>query len=163
MANTTAEGINRVKQGNYAFLLESVSNDYARQRDCDLMQIGDLLDHKNYGLGLQKNSKWSETISNGILMLQEKGIIQQIYDKWWKQIGAKNCDASAKGSDQQGDAMTISSVGGIFVVLAIGAILSCFVSFIEFTWKTNKTVDSEVSLSIAKSTTIDVRRRIFKI
>jgi ionotropic glutamate receptor len=33
------EGIRKVKQGGYAYLLESVSNDYVRQRDCELMQV----------------------------------------------------------------------------------------------------------------------------
>lgn len=37
MPKSTEEGINLVKQGNYAFLLESTTNDYFRQRDCDLM------------------------------------------------------------------------------------------------------------------------------
>ena len=45
------EGIRKVKQGGYAYLLESVSNDYVRQRDCELMQVGGLLDSKSYGIG----------------------------------------------------------------------------------------------------------------
>ncbi len=36
----------------YAFLLESTSNEYVRTRDCDLIQIGGLLDSKSYGIGL---------------------------------------------------------------------------------------------------------------
>ncbi|KAH0998441.1 hypothetical protein HUJ05_005818, partial [Dendroctonus ponderosae] len=34
------EGINKVLQGNYAFLMESTMLDYAVQRDCNLTQIG---------------------------------------------------------------------------------------------------------------------------
>ena len=48
---STDEGIKKVKQGGYAYLLESVSNDYMRQRDCELMQVGGLLDSKGYGIG----------------------------------------------------------------------------------------------------------------
>ena len=48
---STDEGIQKVKQGGYAYLLESVSNDYVRQRDCELMQVGGLLDSKGYGIG----------------------------------------------------------------------------------------------------------------
>lgn len=40
------EGIDRVLQGNYAFLMESTMLDYAVQRDCNLTQIGGLLDSK---------------------------------------------------------------------------------------------------------------------
>lgn len=34
------EGIKRVLQGDYAFLMESTMLDYAVQRDCNLTQIG---------------------------------------------------------------------------------------------------------------------------
>ena len=49
--NSTESGIRRVKDGGYAFLLESTMNEYARQRDCELMQVGGLLDSKGYGIG----------------------------------------------------------------------------------------------------------------
>ena len=49
--NKTDIGIQRVKSGGYAFLLESTMNEYARQQDCDLMQVGGLLDSKGYGIG----------------------------------------------------------------------------------------------------------------
>lgn len=50
--NSTLEAIQRVKREEYAFLLESTMNEYYRQRDCDLMQVGGLLDSKGYGIGL---------------------------------------------------------------------------------------------------------------
>ena len=39
-------GIERVKRGGYAFLMESTMLDYVVQRDCNLTQIGGLLDSK---------------------------------------------------------------------------------------------------------------------
>lgn len=44
--STYEEGIERVLQGDYAFLMESTMLDYAVQRDCNLTQIGGLLDSK---------------------------------------------------------------------------------------------------------------------
>lgn len=44
--STYEEGIKRVNQGNYAFLMESTMLDYIVQRDCNLTQIGGLLDTK---------------------------------------------------------------------------------------------------------------------
>ena len=44
-------GIERVKRGGYAFLMESTMLDYVVQRDCNLTQIGGLLDSKGYGIG----------------------------------------------------------------------------------------------------------------
>lgn len=45
------EGIKRVQKGDYAFLMESTMIDYTIQRNCDLMQVGGLLDSKGYGIG----------------------------------------------------------------------------------------------------------------
>lgn len=44
--STYEEGIRRVLAGNYAFLMESTMLDYVVQRDCNLTQIGGLLDTK---------------------------------------------------------------------------------------------------------------------
>lgn len=44
--STYEDGIQRVLKGNYAFLMESTMLDYVVQRDCNLTQIGGLLDSK---------------------------------------------------------------------------------------------------------------------
>lgn len=57
MVDGNAAGFERVKAShNYAFLAESTSIDYQVQRNCDLMQIGDLLDTKGYGLAAPKGT-----------------------------------------------------------------------------------------------------------
>ncbi|KDR16107.1 Glutamate receptor, ionotropic kainate 2 [Zootermopsis nevadensis] len=48
--STYEEGIQRVLKGDYAFLMESTMLDYIVQRDCNLTQIGGLLDSKGYGI-----------------------------------------------------------------------------------------------------------------
>ena len=47
-------GVERVakSKGMYAFLMESSSIEYVVERNCDLMQIGGLLDSKSYGIAL---------------------------------------------------------------------------------------------------------------
>jgi len=49
--NSTKHGLDKVLEGNYAFLLESTMNEYVTQRNCELMQVGGLLDAKGYGIG----------------------------------------------------------------------------------------------------------------
>lgn len=80
-------GIARVKRGGYAFLMESTVLDYVVQRDCNLTQIGGLLDSKGYGIATPKGSPWRDHLSLAILELQEKGTIQMLYNKWWKNTG----------------------------------------------------------------------------
>ena len=45
-AKSNAEGKKRVFKGNYAFLMESASIEYTIERECNLTQIGGLLDSK---------------------------------------------------------------------------------------------------------------------
>ena len=54
---STEEGISRIKKGGYAYLVESTTNEYIRQRDCELMQVGGLLDTKGYGIGTPTGKK----------------------------------------------------------------------------------------------------------
>ena len=48
--STYDEGIRRVLEGNYAFLMESTTLDYFVHRNCNLTQIGGLLDSKYFGI-----------------------------------------------------------------------------------------------------------------
>lgn len=52
--NDTQAGIRRVLEGDYVFVMESSWNEYYNKRDCNLMQIGRLLDSKGYGIGLRQ-------------------------------------------------------------------------------------------------------------
>ena len=73
---TYKEGVERVLGGNFAFLCESSMLDWLVQRDCNLTQIGGLVDNKGYGIATPKGSRWRDEISQAILYLQEKSSIQ---------------------------------------------------------------------------------------
>ena len=62
--------------GKYAFLCESSMLDWLVQRDCNLTQVGGLVDNKGYGIATPKGSRWKDKISKAILLLQEKSAIQ---------------------------------------------------------------------------------------
>ncbi|CAF3618281.1 unnamed protein product [Adineta steineri] len=128
------DGIDRVKAESYAFLMESTSIEYTVQRECNLTQIGGLLDNKGYGIGLPEGSPYRERFSEIILDLQEKGIIQKSYNKWWK--GKGTCSSEKK--DSKANPLGVTNVGGIFVVLLGGVLLSLFVAILEFLWHARK-------------------------
>ena len=48
------EGTQRVLEEDYAFLMESTMLDYMVQKECNLTQIGGLLDSKGYGIATAK-------------------------------------------------------------------------------------------------------------
>ncbi|XP_069968715.1 glutamate receptor ionotropic, kainate 2 isoform X3 [Bactrocera oleae] len=136
---TYEEGIKRVIEGNYAFLMESTMLDYAVQRDCNLTQIGGLLDSKGYGIATPKGSLWRDPMSLAILELQEKGIIQILYDKWWKNTGDV-CNREEKSKESKANALGVENIGGVFVVLLCGLALAVVVAILEFCWNSKKTL-----------------------
>ncbi|XP_072754831.1 glutamate receptor ionotropic, kainate 2 isoform X2 [Anoplolepis gracilipes] len=142
---TYEEGIKRVLEGDYAFLMESTMLDYAVHRDCNLTQIGGLLDSKGYGIATPKGSPWRDKISLAILELQEKGVIQILYDKWWKNTGDV-CNRDDKNKESKANALGVENIGGVFVVLLCGLALAILVAILEFCWNSKKNTQSDRSL-----------------
>ncbi|KAF8792738.1 Glutamate receptor ionotropic like protein [Argiope bruennichi] len=127
-------GKKKVKQGNYAFFMESASIEYLSERECDLTQIGGLLDSKGYGIATKKgNRELSARLSAGILKLQEEGVLHTLKNKWWKQKDGGKCTVKQSNTVRE---LTLGNVGGVFVVLIFGLGVSIVVAFIEFRWKT---------------------------
>ncbi|NWT27044.1 GRIK5 protein, partial [Cardinalis cardinalis] len=81
---STEEGIARVLNSNYAFLLESTMNEYHRRHNCNLTQIGGLLDTKGYGIGMPLGSPFRDEITLAILQLQENNRLEILKRKWWE-------------------------------------------------------------------------------
>lgn len=54
-ATDNEEGKEKVRKENYAYLMESTSIEYIVERDCDLKQVGGLLDNKGYGIAMRKS------------------------------------------------------------------------------------------------------------
>uniref|UniRef100_A0A1B6EA31 Glutamate receptor ionotropic, kainate 2 n=1 Tax=Clastoptera arizonana TaxID=38151 RepID=A0A1B6EA31_9HEMI len=140
--STYEEGVKRVLEGNYAFLMESTMLDYAVQRDCNLTQIGGLLDSKGYGIATPKGSPWRDKISLAILELQEKGVIQILYDKWWKNTGDV-CNRDDKSKESKANALGVENIGGVFVVLLCGLALAIVVAILEFCWNSKKNAQTD--------------------
>lgn len=59
------EGKDRVKKGDYAFFMESTTLEYITERDCELAQVGGLLDSKGYGIALPL-SEYFHALKDGL-------------------------------------------------------------------------------------------------
>ena len=60
-SSSNQEGVERVlkEDGQYAFMMESTVVDYVVERQCELTQVGGLLDNKGYGIGLPPSKIWT--------------------------------------------------------------------------------------------------------
>lgn len=142
-----SKGISMVKKGNFAFLMESTSLDYMVQRDCELTQIGGLLDHKGYGIALRKRSPYRAPLSRSIVELNEAGELADLKTKWWNTEETK-CD-EAKDSALATSELGIDKVGGVFILLLLGVGIACCTAILEFIWKSLKTSkDQRVSIGV---------------
>ena len=64
LIKSTADGIKKIKNENFALLCESKLIEYMIERDCELVQVGGLLDDKTYGLGTPNSIKYLFTCYN---------------------------------------------------------------------------------------------------
>ncbi|XP_022248257.1 glutamate receptor ionotropic, kainate 2-like isoform X2 [Limulus polyphemus] len=132
--DSNMKGVERVKKGNYALLMESTSIEYIIERNCDLMQIGGLLDSKGYGIATPSGSPYRTLLSSAILKLQEGGILQMLKQRWWKNE-EKYCVMEETSHSVSASELGLDNVGGVFLVLSTGLCVACLIVILEFTWK----------------------------
>ncbi|XP_040042865.1 glutamate receptor ionotropic, kainate 4 isoform X1 [Gasterosteus aculeatus] len=137
---STEEGIARVLNSNYAYLLESTMNEYYRQRNCNLTQIGGLLDTKGYGIGMPLGSVYRDEFDLAILKMQEDNRLEILKRKWWD--GGK----CPKEEDHRAKGLGMENIGGIFVVLVCGLLVAIFMAVLEFVWMLRQTPGNEQSV-----------------
>uniref|UniRef100_A0A8U7NC88 Glutamate receptor n=1 Tax=Corvus moneduloides TaxID=1196302 RepID=A0A8U7NC88_CORMO len=147
---STEEGIARVLNSKYAFLLESTMNEYHRRHNCNLTQIGGLLDTKGYGIGMPLGSPFRDEITLAILQLQENNRLEILKRKWWE---GGHCP---KEEDHR---LGMENIGGIFVVLVCGLVVAILVAVMEFVWSTRRSAETE-EISLCSEMLRELRRAV---
>ncbi|XP_017566207.1 glutamate receptor ionotropic, kainate 2-like isoform X2 [Pygocentrus nattereri] len=137
MVKSVEEGIQRVLTSDYAFLMESTTIEFVTQRNCNLTQIGGLIDSKAYGVGTPMGSPYRDKITIAILQLQEEGKLHMMKEKWWRGNGCPEEES------KEASALGVQNIGGIFIVLAAGLVLSVFVAVGEVLYKSKQNAQME--------------------
>ncbi|KTG04163.1 hypothetical protein cypCar_00016662 [Cyprinus carpio] len=157
IVKSVEEGIHRVLTSDYAFLMESTTIEFVTQRNCNLTQIGGLIDSKAYGVGTPigtthiyivssqtftltaelKSSPYRDKITIAILQLQEEGKLHMMKEKWWRGNGCPEEES------KEASALGVQNIGGIFIVLAAGLVLSLFVAVGEVLYKSKQNAQIE--------------------
>ena len=81
LVNNSEIGLERVIQGNYAFIWDAPVNRYLMMHHCDVMTVGEPFDQKGYGIGVPRGVSYRDHLTMGILKVNEAGIIQQLEEK----------------------------------------------------------------------------------
>ncbi|XP_065102415.2 glutamate receptor ionotropic, kainate 3 [Paramisgurnus dabryanus] len=131
------DGIQRVLKSDYALLMESTTIEYVTRKNCNLTQVGGIIDSKGYGIGTPKGSPYRDKITIAILSILEDGRLHMLKEKWWSGSSCLEDERHETGP------MSIQNLGGIFIILASGLLLSVFVAIGEFIYKLRKTAERE--------------------
>uniref|UniRef100_A0A4W6DIL1 Glutamate receptor n=1 Tax=Lates calcarifer TaxID=8187 RepID=A0A4W6DIL1_LATCA len=142
LVKSIEDGIQRVLKSDYALIMESTTIDYITRRNCNLTQVGGLIDSKGYGIGTPLGSPYRDKITIAILSILEDGRLHMLKEKWWS--GSSCLDEERRETGPMG----IQNLGGIFIVLASGLVLSVFVAIAEFIYKLRKTAERDQDFSL---------------
>ncbi|XP_065349396.1 glutamate receptor ionotropic, kainate 2 isoform X2 [Cloeon dipterum] len=162
-AASNTEGVERVVRGkgSYAFLMESTSIEYVIERNCELTQVGGLLDSKGYGIAMPPNSPYRTAISGAVLKLQEEGKLHILKTRWWKEKrGGGSCRDDTSKSSSAANELGLANVGGVFVVLLGGMGVACVIAVAEFVWKSRKVAVEERPSSLCAEMAYELRHAI---
>ncbi|XP_034088918.1 glutamate receptor ionotropic, kainate 3 [Gymnodraco acuticeps] len=137
LVKSIEDGIQRVLKSDYALLMESATIDYITRRNCNLTQVGGLIDSKGYGIGTPQGSPYRDKITMAILNILEDGRLHMLRQKWWSVSSCLDEERHETGP------LGIHNLGGLFIVLACGLVLSIFVAIAEFLYKLRKTAEHD--------------------
>ncbi|XP_046553421.1 glutamate receptor ionotropic, kainate 2-like [Haliotis rubra] len=129
MVDNATEGYGKVTDGNYAFLWDSTVNKYKTTTDCDVMEIGPPFDPKGFGIGVPPGATYLEELSMTILRLGDRGVLQELENKWW---GSKSCPDPAKSSTDETMELQIENVAGVFFILVGGIVIAGLACLAEY-------------------------------
>ncbi|KAL5012647.1 hypothetical protein ScPMuIL_011198 [Solemya velum] len=127
------DGVERVRgaKGRYAFLMESVYNDYiSNRRPCDTMKVGPNLNNKGYGIATPRYSPWRNLISLAVLELAEDGVLLKLKKTWWVDKG--QCGQNSGYRQSKKLSLSLSNIAGAYFILIGGLVISVIVGVLEF-------------------------------
>ena len=121
-----------------AFIWDSSRLEWEAARDCDLITAAEQFGRSGYGVGLQKNSFWTDQMNAAILSMHENGNMTELDKKWILEIG-KDEAACSHRVDIAPTTLGLKNMAGVFVLLAAGIIGGVALIFIEILYKRRQT------------------------
>ncbi|NXA40247.1 GLRK protein, partial [Eudromia elegans] len=134
LVKTYQEAIQRVLDGSYAFIGESVSQELAAARHCNLIRAPEVIGARGFGIATPKGSPLTTQLSAAILRLRESGHLDHLRTKWWE----SHCRPQARGRWAPLPPHTLS---GLFLTLAIGLALGVLMALMELSQRSRRSAE----------------------
>ena len=151
--STTDEALTAVLHDNIALITDGPYVEFLASRkgpynpDCTLMTIGDgNFFPAGYGLGLPKNSPYTDDFSLAILELREKGEIEDLITEYFdiRRTCTSEIAITSASISMDTEQIELKRFGGIFIFLGIAIIISLIVLLVERTVKHRKGIKTKI-------------------
>ena len=108
---------------------------YAILTNCELQQIGTEFSRKPYAIAVQSGSAMRDEFSVAILKLLNERQLETLKDKWWNENpNAAKCP----NSDDESNGISIQNIGGVFIIILAGIVLSFITLIFEYLYYKRK-------------------------
>ena len=116
------EGIQRVRDEKFAFILPSTIGEYISQKPpCDLITVDKFLLNQGFGLVVEKNSPLLTILNNALHKLRDNGFIDRIFQKWWTKksdcVGIKSSSMFSANKSSNQKSFSMSRVFCIVIII----------------------------------------------
>ncbi|NXL03610.1 GLRK protein, partial [Mesembrinibis cayennensis] len=128
LVKTYQEAVQRVMESNYAFIGESISQDLAAARHCNLIRAPEVIGARGFGIATTQASPWTKKLSIAVLKLRESGDLDNLRNKWWE-------TSCLHKSRERWSPLQPQALGGLFLTLAIGLALGVIAAVVELSNK----------------------------
>ena len=140
-----SKALTALLEGSIAIIADSPIIDYLVSRknvynpNCTLTSIGDgQFSSGGYGLGLAKNSPFTDDFSLAILELRKIGEIEKLkneYFSYQRTCTSVTAIAASASMNMNNEPINLEEFGGLFIILGIAVVISLIVLLVEHTVK----------------------------
>ncbi|KAJ7395507.1 putative glutamate receptor [Pitangus sulphuratus] len=124
LVKTYQEAVQRVMDSNYAFIGESISQDLAAARHCNLIRAPEVIGARGFGIATTQASPWTKPLSIAVLKLRELGDLDYLRNKWWE-------SSCLRHSRDRWSPLEPPALGGLFLALGVGLALGVLAALAE--------------------------------
>ncbi|XP_054031724.1 probable glutamate receptor [Dryobates pubescens] len=132
LVKTYQEAVQRVMESDYAFIGESISQDLAAARHCNLIRAPEVIGARGFGIATTQASPWTKKLSVAVLKLRESGDLDYLRNKWWE----SSCLHRSRDSWSP---LQPQALGGLFLTLGMGLALGVIAALVELSNKSRNT------------------------
>lgn len=119
-----------------AFIWDSARLEYEAAQDCDLATATEQFGRSGYGIGLQKNSFWTEKINQAVLAMHESGFMEELDNKWILQgDDGDDDDCPTRAERAKPATLGLGNMGGVFILVGVGIVGGVVLIGIEVFYK----------------------------